>query len=148
MMLTIAPVLRKPAAPIRETRVAPRPHIRMEQAGPSCPIDQRALPQINGVGLEAHELSRVNRARNRAMSLYLLDCTPSDLDLAESVGRAAAKAELILVLRDRTAKAKRDAPCELMPIRVRIGQRQMRWDAGAMGWDAYEKNSGLVGHEG
>lgn len=159
-VITIA----RKVVPIRETRVAPRPHVRLEFPGLCTPIDQRTLPTIEGVGLEADELSRVNRARNRAMSVYRVDCSPSDLDLAESVGRAAAKDELRRTLRDRphakplVVKAKRDArdeafwaamsrEFEVTPVRVHIGQRQARWDAECQSENWAERNSGLVGHQ-
>lgn len=159
MMLTIAPVLRKPTAPIRETRVAPRPHVRMEYPGLSCPIDQRPLPTIEGVGLEAYELRRVQWARNRAEAAFSLGCDPSDLDLVASVGRDAAREELKRVLRERAharppvVKPRRDAgdeawlaamsrDFEVSPIKRLVEGRRKSWDA------ACEVDSGLVGARG
>ena len=146
-------------APIRETRVAPRPHIRLEYPGLSCPIDQRVLPTIEGRGLEAYELRRVECARNAAEAAFSLDCDPCELDLAASVGRAAAREELKRVLRERTharplvVKPRRDAgdetwlaamsrDFEVSPIKRLVEQRRRNWDAVCM------VDSGLVGHPG
>lgn len=152
LTVTIAPVLRKPTAPIRETRVAPRPHVRM---GPSCPIDRRPLPTIEGVGLEADELRRVDRARLEAETDFARDSDPSVVDLAASVGRAKAREELVRVLRERTqarpaVKARRDAgdeawlvanwEFEVMPIKRLVEQRRKDWD------EVGTVESGLVGH--
>lgn len=132
------------------------PH-KLEFRGLCSPIDSRVLPTIDGTGLEPRERNRVERVRNAAEAKFSDGCPPSELDLVESIGRAAARKELVLVLRERThakppvVKPRHDAgdeawlaamsrDFEVSPIKRLVEQRRKTWDAMCMA------DSGLVGH--
>ncbi|WP_422927005.1 hypothetical protein [Singulisphaera sp. PoT] len=93
---------------VKPTRVAPRREAAFgegleDQPGLSCPIDQRPLPTIQGVGLTGEESRRVNGARNRAFAEYARSCPEATLPECDVVARKAAHDELRRLLKERPA---------------------------------------------
>lgn len=104
---TPAPVTRKYRRPVRPVRVSPRsaePFASgLEEHGICCPIDQRPLPTVDGVGLTSEEFRRVTGAENCAWAAYAFDCPQASLIEIDHVARKAATDELRRVLRERPA---------------------------------------------
>ncbi|WP_422928592.1 hypothetical protein [Singulisphaera sp. PoT] len=100
-----------PAKPTRRSDRPARPFGEgLEERGLSCPIDQRPLPTIQGVGLTCEESRRINGARNRAFAEYASSCPEATLIECEVVARKAATDELRRALMDRPAAPELKAP--------------------------------------
>jgi len=108
MLLTNpTPVQRKRGRLVRPVRVTP-PSTEpfgsgLEEHGLCCPIDQRPLPTVDGVGLTKEEAWRVTGAENRARAAYAHDCPEATLLEIDHVARKAAMDELRRLLMERPA---------------------------------------------
>ena len=114
---------RKPTAPFGVGLADSEP----EPAGPSCPIDSRPLPAIDGTGLHTEEWTRMNGRRNDAQFRYAVDvpdASPGEIDAVgaraasdaaapapgRSPGRPAPGGRLLLVHRGRSLPRVRGGP--------------------------------------